>query len=147
MPIFEGNPEFVTLLKTPTIPKDERTEIIDRVFGETLHPYTLSCMKLMVKKGRGGIIPDVMKEYIRLWYEKSGIAVADVTTAVPLDEKQKEKLHTALEKKTGRDVEMRLSVDPSVMGGVSVRIDGRLYEDTVRGRIDEMRRVLSDKVL
>ncbi len=147
LPVFDDNPELLDILRSPAIPKDERVGLLDRIFGDRLHPYTLSCMQLMVKKGRGGLIPEVMKEYIKLWYRNSGIAVAEVTSAVPLDEKQKERLHFALEKKTGRDVETRFTVDPSVMGGVSVKIDGVLYEDTVKGRIEEMRRALKDRVL
>ena len=145
--LFDENPGFIRLLASPSLTKAEREGIIDRTVGGELHSYFSAFLKLLVKRDRAKEIPDCIKEYIRLWYEESGIAVAEVRVAKPLSETQKMKLHSALEKKTGRDIEMRVTVDPSIIGGVSVKIGGELYEDTLRGRLDSVKKTLGDKIL
>lgn len=145
--VFGENPEIVSLLKNPTLPKSERKAVVDRIFGGKLHEYTLSTLKLLIDREHGAIMPSVMSEYVRLWYKYSGIAVAEVKSARPLDENQKQRLQSALERRLGRDVEMLLSVDEALMGGVSVTVDGHCFEDTVRGRIDGLRRSLDEIIL
>ena len=82
--IIAENPGFITLLSAPNIPKSERMQVIDNAFSGRIHEYICSFMKLMTKRGHSRYILPCFREYERLWYEYSGIAVADVTTAVPL---------------------------------------------------------------
>lgn len=145
--VLDDNPGFIKVLSFPSIPASERMGEIDKVFGGQINSYLLSTLKLLVKRGHAGQIPDVLREYEKIWYERSGIAVAHVVSAVPLSKEQKNALLAKLEKKTGRDVELIFRIDPEVIGGVSVSIDGELLEDTVRSRIDRMKRTLSEKTL
>ena len=145
--LFSEQPGFIRLLRAPNIPKEERMEVIDRVFSGRLESYLCSFLKLMTRRGHAATIPACLNEYERLWYENSGIVVADVASAVPLTSEQKSRLLAGLEKKTGRAVEMRCSVDASLIGGLSIRLDGKLIEGSIRGRLASLKERLSGTTL
>lgn len=145
--IIADNPGFISLLTAPNIPKSERLQAIDEVFAGRVHEYILSFMKLMTKRGHAQYILPCFREYERLWYEYSGIAIADVTTAVPLTSEEKNALHAKLENNTGKSVEMRCHVDPALIAGVSVTIDGVLLEGSVKARLGSLKNALYSKTL
>lgn len=145
--ILRDNPDFIKVLSTPNIKKDEKSEIIDRVFSDGVDGYIVSFFKLMTDRNHARKIPDCLNEFERLWYEKSGIVIAEVVTAVPLSPEQRNRLYGKLEKMTGKEIEMRCTVDPAVIGGVSVIVGGKQIEGTVRARLDGLHSVLSKKTL
>ena len=145
--LLAEEPGLVRLLRAPNIPKEERLAVIDRIFSGRLEPYLCSFLKLMTKRGHAAAIPSCLDEYERLWYENSGIAVAEVASAVPLSSEQKSRLLASLEAKTGRSVEMRCSVDPSLLGGVTIRLDGHLLEGSVKGRLLSLKERLKSATL
>lgn len=145
--LFRETPDLLSLLRAPSIPKEERMAVIDRVFSNRIEPYLCSFLKLMTKRGHASAILPCLAEYERLWYENSGIVIADITTAVPLSSRQKSRLLDKLEAYVGKSVEMRCSLDESVLGGVSIRLDGKLLEGSIKGRLDAFREHLGGKTL
>lgn len=145
--IMSDNPGYVTILSTPSIPRSERLQSIDKVFAGRIHEYICSFMKLMTKRGHSLYILPCFDEFERLWYQNSGIAIAEVTTAVPLNSEQKNALHAKLEASTGKSVEMRCSVNPSLIAGVSVTVDGVLLEGSVKAKLGSLKNALYGKTL
>ncbi len=145
--IIVDHPGLITLLAAPNISKRERCEVIDRAFSGRCHEYICSFMKLMCCRGYARAILPCFAEYRRLWYERSGIAVAEVRSAVALTTEEKNALHQKLEAHTGKSVEMHCTVDPSLIGGVSVTVDGQLLEGSVRSRLSTLRESLLGKTL
>ena len=145
--LFREESDLLSLLRAPSIPKEERMAVIDRIFGDRVEPYLCSFLKLMTKRGHAASIPACLSEYERLWYEHSGIVVAEVSSAVPLTSEQKSRLLCKLEAHTGKSVEMRCTLDEQVIGGVTVLLDGKLLEGSVRGRLDTLREHLDRKTL
>ncbi len=139
------NPGFPILLSSPNIAKEERLSVLDRVFSGRVHTYLLSFFKLMTQRGYAKEILPCLDEYERLWYENSGIAVAEVLSAIPLSEEEKNRLHRKLEATSGKSVEMRCSVDPSLLGGVSVILDGVKLEGSIRSQLDRLHSSLLEK--
>ncbi len=145
--LFAEHPDFLLLLRTPSIPKEERMAVIDRTLGERIACYLCSFLKLMTKRGHASFLPLCFDEYERLWYEHSGITTAEVVTAVPLSSEQKSALLSKLESKTGKSVDMRCTVDPSLLGGVSITLDGKRIEGSIRDRLDSLREHLNGTTL
>ncbi len=145
--LFDDTPELLTLLRAPSIPKEERMAVVDRILGGRIELYLCSFLKLMTKRGHAAHVPACLKEYERLWYERSGIVVAEVVTAVPLSSSQKSQLLAKLERHTGKSVEMRCRIDESLLGGVAVTLDGKRLEGSVKGRLDALREHLGGKTL
>lgn len=104
--IIAENPGFITLLSAPNIPKSERMQVIDNAFSGRIHEYICSFMKLMTKRGHSRYILPCFREYERLWYEYSGIAVARRDHSRPADSGGKERSSRkarGLYRKSGRN--------------------------------------------
>ena len=97
----------------------------------------------MVERGYAREIPACFDEYLRLYREEHGIAVAKVRSARPLSDGEKEKLVAALERRYDVTVEAEYAIHPSLLGGMKVEISGMLLDGSARRKLDGVRADLS----
>ena len=145
--IFTDNPDYVTLLSEPSIPKKERLSLLDEAFGDSLQEYLLNFIKILVEKGLLRSFSACLKRYRASYNSDHGIEDAVVTSAVPLKESSFEQLKKKLEGMTGKKILLRQKVDPDVLGGIKVELEDSLYDGTVKGRLKELERKLDETVL
>ena len=145
--IFAENPDYVTLLCEPSIPGKNRIQLLDEAFGGQIHPYLLNFLKILVEKGMLRGLSTCCSTYRKSYNRDHGISEAVVTSAVALTEEQAQALQTKLEKLSGKKVLLTKRVDPKVLGGLSVELDGKLFDGTVGGRLDELRRRVTETVM
>ena len=145
--ILADNPDYVTLLCEPSIPGKTRLQLLDEAFGGQIHPYLLNFLKILVEKGMLRGFSTCCSTYRASYNKNHGISEAIVTSAVKLSEEQIQALQAKLEKLSGKKVLLRQKVDSKVLGGLSVELDGKLYDGTVGGRLDELRRRVTETVL
>lgn len=131
-------PEYIDLLATPSIPHDERCAVIDEAFGGRLHEYAVSFVKLLSERGHIRELSDCLSEFLKLYEASDGIAVAEVTSAVPLSEAQKNALCEKLQNKLSRRVELRCRVDEGVLGGLIITVDGKVMDGSVKRRLADV---------
>lgn len=131
-------PDYIVLLASPSIPFDERCEVIDKAFGEALHEYAVSFVKLICERGHIRDICECIDEYLKLYEASDGIATANITSAVTLTDEEKETLRRKLESKLSRRVELVCSVDESILGGVVIRVDGNIMDGSLRTKLAEL---------
>jgi F-type H+-transporting ATPase subunit delta len=93
----------------------------------------------MIRRGRPGSIPAMRRHFEELVRRQRGIARAEIRSALPLDEQDRAELERTLERLAGREVELTELVDPSLIGGISVRIGDRLYDASIRSRLERLR--------
>ena len=93
----------------------------------------------MVRRGRIEELPRVAAEFRRLDDERNGVTHAIATSASPLEASEIQALTTRLEAMTGGKVELTVETDPSVLGGLIVRVGDRLIDGSVRGRLERLR--------
>ena len=134
--LFTENPDYVRLLTEPSIPKKQRLALLDEAFGSDMQPYLLNFLKILVENGMVRDFGGCCRRYTALYNADRGIAQAEVTSAVPLSGQQ-------LEKK----IQLQPKVDPSVLGGLRVSLEGKLLDGTVKGRLDDLRRKVSETVM
>lgn len=144
---FSAEPDFLRLLATPSLRKDERIRIIDESFREKVHPYVLNFMKLLSEKGYARQFGDCVKAYKQLYNEDNGILTVLAVTAVELSEQQQKKLLEKLQQVTGKQVELQTKVDPACMGGIRLDYDGKQVDGTVKNRLDTIGALLKNTVL
>lgn len=144
---FVAQADFLRLLATPNLSKDERCAVIDSSFRGKVHPYVLNFLKLLTEKGYARYFPGCVKAYREQYNEDNGIVSVLAVTAVPLTDAQNEKLRRKLESVTGKTVELRTRVDAACIGGVRLDYDGKRVDGTVKNRLDAMRAKLNDTVL
>lgn len=144
---ISAEPDFVRLLSTPSLSKEERCGILDSAFRDKVHTYVLSFMKILVEKGYMRHFADCCKAYKNLYNEDHGILPVLAVTAVALNDTQKQKLTAKLEQITGKTVELENRVDASVLGGVRLDYDGKRVDGTVQNRLDTIASLLKNTVL
>ena len=144
--VFQENPVYLSLLSSPDLSKAERTIAVAHAFAGA-HRYLVNFLSLMVERGYSRDLPDCFAEYLRLYREDHGIAVAKIVSARPLTDDEKTKLIAALERRYGVKVEPEYKVDPALLGGMKVEISGTLLDGSVRRRLDGVKADLSDLTL
>ncbi len=132
-------PEYIDLLASPNIPLDERCEVIDKAFGEAMHEYAVSFVKLICERGHIRELCECIDEYLKLYEAADGITTANVTSAITLTDAEKEALKSKLEAKLSRRVELVCSVDESILGGVVIRVDGNIMDGSLKTKLAELK--------
>lgn len=144
---FSGEPAFLTLLSTPSISKEERSQVLDRSFRGKLSPYTLNFLKLLTQRDKIREFSGCCKAFTARYYADNGILPVRAVSAVPISPALRERLEQKLRAVTGKRVEMTYLVDPACLGGVRLDMDGEQLDGTVRRRLDDIRSQLKNTVL
>ena len=129
-------------LANPSIPLEERTATAQRTFSRIVSPQVLNLIALLIRRGRIEELPRLAAEFRRLDNARQGITLATATSALPLDPDEIQALTEQLERLTGGRVELDVQVDPSLLGGLVVRVGDRLIDGSVRGRLERLRNQL-----
>ena len=140
-------PDFIRLLSSPNLTKQERCQILDDSFRGKLHPYLLNFMKILTEKGYMRHFSDCCDAYTALYNQDNGILEVTAVTATALTALQESKLQEKLARITGKEIALRNRIDPAVLGGVRLDYDGQRLDDTVSHRMDAIRNLLNKTVL
>lgn len=140
--IVSEYPEYIELLAAPSLPFEERAELIDKAFADNIHEYAVSFIKLLCERGHIRELADCIAEYFKLYEASDGIATAFVTSAVELTEEERRSLSEKLEKKLSRRVELVCDVDPGILGGIVVKVDGNIMDGSLKRRLADVKNVI-----
>lgn len=145
--VWLDNADFRVLMTSPRVSLDSKRQILSELASNLKFEDNLvNLFNLMLDKGRIQMIPDLAEEFRHLDDEASGRARASCTTAHSLKEGQLEALRAKLVKITGaKDVIIDLEVDPSLLAGFIVNIDGKIIDGSLKGRLERLGRSLAQK--
>ena len=129
-------------LANPSIPLETRLATAERTFGKLVGRQALNLIGLMLRRGRIQELPRLSAEFRRLDDERKGITHATATSASSLTKDEAAALTHRLEEYTGGRVELDVQVDPSLLGGLVVRVGDRLIDGSVRSRLERLRNQL-----
>ena len=129
-------------LESPDVHFEDKARLLSERLGDT-EPLVLNLVYLLITRSRFGMLADVVEEYQRLLDDYNNIERAEATTAVPLDEEDKNRLAERLGGITGKKVILRHEIDPDLIGGVVVRVAGKLLDGSTRGKLEALKRELS----
>ena len=144
---FRENPDYIRLLSSPNLPKQERCQILDDSFRGKIHAYMLNFLKILTEKGYMKYFYDCFKTFEDSYNRDNGILPVTAITAIAMSDDQAEKLAEKLSRATAKQVKLRNLVDPSVLGGVRLDYDGKRLDDTVSHRMDAITKALKGTVL
>ena len=144
---FAAEPDFLRLLSTPSLSKEERLHIVEESFGGRVHPYLLNFMKILTQKGYMRSFTDCCAAYRELYNEQNGILPVKVVTAVPLKQAQENRLQSKLNAMTGKQVRLENVIEPDCLGGVRLEYDGKRVDDTIKHRLDAVHSMLKNTIL
>ena len=137
--LLKQNPDYLRLLSTPSIPKKERCGLLDEALRGQVHLYVLNFLKILCEKGTLRELSGCARAYRIRYNQAHGILEATATTAVAMTEQQAKGLHEKLEKVTGRHIDLKTKVEPAVLGGIRLDIEGTELDGTVRSRLAGLR--------
>lgn len=132
---------LVALLESPKIPFDVKKGLLEERLGE-INFLALNLACLLISRGRFGLADNISQQYDRLLDAYHGIEHAEVATALPLDDEDKERLSRQLGEMTGRKIVIDAQVDPSVVGGFIAKIGDTLIDGSIRNRLEALRKSL-----
>jgi len=131
--------QVVSVLDNPALPLAQRTRVADHLLSGRVNTKLLNLARLLVTRGRADILPAVAAEYKRLLNRQRGVVEAVVTSASSLSPDETSALRAKLAAMTGADVDLRVHVDDSLIGGLTVRVGDQLLDASVRGRLERLR--------
>jgi F-type H+-transporting ATPase subunit delta len=135
-------PALRDFLNHPLGTETRKKAILEQTFGKEIAPASLHFLNLLVDKRRMTNFVAVQEEFETRVRAHKNVAAATAISAVPLSKEQVVALEKSLEAKTGQDIELTVSVDPSLLGGLLVRIGDTVYDGTVKGKLDRLREAL-----
>ena len=141
--LLERNDRVRDALNDPQLPPENKRGLIRDMLGERANPIAVNLLGFLVEQGRGRDIDRVVQAMSEVAADSRRHALAEVRAAVPLDQGQRERLARALSAATGREVEVRVTVDPTVVGGVVARVGDTIFDGSVKSRLDEAKQQLA----
>ena len=131
------------LLASPSIPKDERCAVLEKAFGDVQPAHVMSFVGILVQHGHIRELDDCLAAYTQLHDEHSRLSTAYVTSAVELTAEEKAKLTEKLSRKLGRTIHLECAVDPSLLGGLAVNVDGKVIDGSLKHKLQEIKEVMT----
>ena len=141
--LLRDDPEYLHLLSIPSIPKKERCGLLDQALRGQVHPYVLNFLKILCEKGTLRELSGCARAYRVRYNQAHGILEAVAVSAVPMTEQQTARLHEKLEAVTGRQIDLKTKVDPAVLGGIRLDLEGTELDGTVKNRLASLRRSIA----
>lgn len=145
--LFKENPDYLTLLSEPSIPKTERVGLLDKAFEGQLSLYLLNFLKLLCENGMLREYRDSCRQFKTRYNADHNIAEAVITTAVALTEAQTQALKKKLEKISGKSVLLTQKTDSAVLGGIRVELEGKQLDGTVKERLSGIRKKVTEIIV
>ncbi|MDH4118403.1 MAG: ATP synthase F1 subunit delta [Acidimicrobiia bacterium] len=141
---IDSSTELRDALIDPRLPAERKQAIVDDLVGGRASQLTVNLVSFMVNQGRATELGSVATRLADRAARKGGVDVAEIRSAVPLDDAIVQRLAAALGRAVGRTVEVRTIVDPSVMGGVVARVGDTVIDGSVKSRLQSLRAAMKN---
>jgi F-type H+-transporting ATPase subunit delta len=139
---LEGSDELRNALTDELVPAERRQAIVEDLLGSKGSSTTVSLVSFVVGAGRGRDLPAIIAKLVERAAAEKDRTVAEVRSAIPLTADQQHRLAAALANATGKQVEVKVVVDPSVLGGAVATVGDAVIDGSVRTRLDQIRSLL-----
>jgi F-type H+-transporting ATPase subunit delta len=145
--LMKAQPLFEKVLLNPAVPAPRKRAAVAAVIGGAkLWPAVAKLLVLLAERDRLMLLPDLLAAYRERVRDKRQIVRAEVVTAEPLSPERAQAVERGLAQMSGRNVQMELRVDPSIIGGVVARIGSTVYDASVATQLQKMKQRLVENV-
>jgi F-type H+-transporting ATPase subunit delta len=136
---YESSDELRNALSDELIPPAKRQAIVEDLLGGKATPTTVQLISMVVGSGHGKDLPAIVDRMVERAAASKDMEVAEVRAAVPLSQDQQDRLRAALANATGKNVSLKVVVDPSVLGGLVATVGDTVIDGTVRTHLDQLK--------
>lgn len=145
--LLETDQRFRHFVIAPYTSREEKVQIVERIFSDRVTALTMQVLRVMLEKRREEEIPAVYREFVALRRQAAGVLFVTVTSAMPLETDQRQALLAQLHTKLGRVIEAEFHVDSTLVGGVRVAYENYVMDGTVKGALSRLRERLKYDLL
>lgn len=133
------DPTIAAFFASPKSPAARKREVVGQILGPGGEPLVANLVGLLIERGRLAMLPLLYADFRELLLARQGIAVGDITTAIPLGPEELAAVRARLKVLVGKELELRPHVDPEIIGGIIVRIGDSLIDGSVTSLLRRMR--------
>ncbi len=137
------DPTIAAYFESPQVPATQKRETAEQILGAEAQPFARNLVGLLIERGRIRFLPQIYQDFHDRRLERQGIAVGEITTAVPLGPEELDLVRQRLSTLVGKDVELRTAVDPEIIGGIVARVGDQLIDGSVIGQLQKLRERLA----
>ena len=135
--------ELSTVFGNPAYGIESKRQVLNELVGKLrLSPMVSNLLMLLLERGRISVLPQIAESYGAFADELSGVIRPTLSSGLPLEAAQIEEIRGALAKSTGKKVELKVEVDPSLIGGVVTKIGGKVFDGSVRTQLARIQDIL-----
>ena len=138
---LKSHPDLAQAFSNPGVPAANKKAIATTVFGGLTAPLP-RLFEMLIDSGRMGLIPEIASRYRDQWNARNNVHAARVISAVTLEAEASDQVRKAIETAVKGSVEMETLIDPSLVGGLKVEVDGHMFDGTVKARLKALRQHL-----
>jgi F-type H+-transporting ATPase subunit delta len=140
--VLGGNDELASTLSDSLLPAARRQQIIEDLLSGKASKTTIALVSMIVATGRSRDLAAIADELVALGAAEGGKQVAIVRSAVELTDDQKARLATALQSSVGAPVDVRVVIDPTVLGGLVAQVGDTVIDGSVRRRLEQLKQAI-----
>jgi F-type H+-transporting ATPase subunit delta len=141
--LLAGSSELTAVFSNPAYGIKSKSEILKELVAKLqISPMVSNLLMLLLERGRLSVLPQIAESYGTFADELSGVIRPTLSSGLPLEPAQIEEIRAALEKSTGKKVELKVEVDPSLIGGVVTKIGGKVFDGSVRTQLARIQDIL-----
>jgi len=139
---LDGSDELRNALTDPHIPASRRQQIVEDLLGPRATSTTTALVSMVVGIGRGRDLPAIIDSLVKKSAASHNKAVAEVRSVAELNPVQLSRLTDAIEKATGKNVEVKVVIDPTILGGLVTTVGDTVIDGSVRTRLEQLKNVI-----
>ena len=143
--VLDSDPQIVQFFNHVLIENDKKIQLLDQSFKGNVDQYVLNFLKILVQSRRIRYIDDIVKSYIKLSNQYLGIEEGMIYTPYELTDQQIQDIEKAISQKENKKVTLKVSIDPSLLGGIKVQISNRIYDGTIKNKVEMLKKELLRK--
>jgi F-type H+-transporting ATPase subunit delta len=134
------NSDLLALLKSPVIYGSKKIAVFHEIFKDKLDKLTMGFIEIIIRKRREEHLHRIALKFEDLYLEYNNIRKVKVTSAVPLTEKLRSEIRQMLEKQTKGEIIMEEAVDPSIIGGLIIKLEDQIFDDSIHRKLEDLRK-------
>lgn len=137
---ISGSKEFRVMLASPVIKESVKLSILEELFSSKVSPESMTFIRFIVDKNRENILVDILKRYLELRDIKLGFVNVEITSAVEINSEQEKEIKNKLQEITGKNVRMKFHLNPSIIGGMLIRIGDTIMDSSVAHQLELLKK-------
>ena len=127
--------DFGKFVVSPYFPSEYKQQLVNKILSGRIDDLTMNFLMVVIKHNRVTFLPRIIAGYTRLWEARAGYCPVEVTVARQMSTDETEKLSNDVAEAINRKIKLKMSVNPDIMGGVIIRYDSKVIDNTIRTRL------------